>query len=119
VLIIIVTCAVLGLIVGPTTSTPAKNSKGGPSVSIGYNANSVQVTNNGSADWTVAVVYINGTPPFTFKATVDAPEVGKTISIPLSSFVTKSGDRFDPRTKALTEIWIGGSDYDFKKFTTR
>ncbi len=62
------------------------------------------------------VVYVNDTPPFTFKVTVAAPAVGAAVNIPLASFAKKDGTRFNPTATKVTQIWVGGGGRDFQSF---
>jgi hypothetical protein len=120
-LLVLVIVVVLGAITSLMDSTPsitprpAKESKT-PVVSIAHNSTAIELTNDGTPDWKTAEVYINGSPPFTYKATVAAPAVGQAVRIPLASFVKKDGERFNPATHALTEIWVGGGGYDFQSY---
>jgi hypothetical protein len=64
-------------------------------------------------------IYVNGTPPSGFRADGQLPAVGQTIRVPLRSFTTKSGDRFNPIAQAVTVVWIGGGGYDYESYTQR
>src|SRR4029450_8511024 len=68
------------------------------------------IKNDGSpeANGRSSAVYINGQPPFTYKATATFPAMGSTVHVPLRTFVQRDGTRFDPIAKAVTEVWIGG-----------
>jgi hypothetical protein len=79
----------------------------------------MEITNEGSPDWTQAEVYINGTPPFTYSLTVAAPKVGESVQLRLNDFVKSGGERFNPYTTALTSVWVGGGGYDFEAYTAR
>ena len=61
-------------------------------------------------------VYLNDMPPFTYKAVCIGPGVGKTVRVPLNTFVKEDGLRFNPKTHAVSEVWIGGAGYDYIKF---
>lgn len=97
-----------------STNTPKAGSS--PLIKLSYDDTSITISNEGSEDWNEAVVYINGDPPFTFKATMAAPKVGKSLRINLGQFIKKDGERFNPSTHALTVIWVGGNGFDFEKY---
>lgn len=61
-------------------------------------------------------VYINGMPPFSFKANCTLPTVGDKVSINVNEFIKKDGSRFNPFAYAVTEIWVGGAGYDYCKY---
>jgi hypothetical protein len=83
-------------------------------VEVAWGFNSIGIKNTGSADVVGQniTVYLNSAPPFAYKAERPAPAVGETVLIPLSDFV-KDGSRFDPRTHAVSEAWVGGAGYDY------
>jgi hypothetical protein len=86
-------------------------------VDIAYSDIDLRLQNQGSADWTTAIVYINGDPPNGFKHTVAAPKVGSAVTIPFAAFVDASGRRFDPTMTRLKNVWVGGKGYDFQGHT--
>jgi len=112
--VIVVIIAILGS--GDGSSNSPTEKKKTVAVSVTANQFVLGLRNDGSTDWTEAVVYINGTPPFTYKATVVAPKVGESITIPLSDFVKDDGERFNPIDKAVTTVWVGGSSYDYESY---
>ena len=81
----------------------------------------IRITNNGSADAVGETinVYLNGAPPFTYKAEFTFPAVGQSAEVPLVTFVKKDGERFSPLQRAVTEAWVGGGGYDYVKFGKR
>ncbi len=99
---------------GPTSTPEPK--KQTMNVQVGWSATELQITNVGATPGIVATVYINGTPPFTYRADVELPEAGKAVRIPLRQFTTKDGDRFNPLAKAVTVAWVGGGTYDYASF---
>jgi hypothetical protein len=115
-IILVIVFIILGSLGGTSGSNSGKSSRT-IKVSISIGRTELRITNLGSADWTEAIVYINGTPPFTYKQSMRAPTVGNTIAMPLLEFVTKDGDRFNPYTKAVREVWVGGSGYDYQSYT--
>lgn len=115
-----VSVGILGLlaigIVAKQASTDATPSKT-MAVRVAWSSLALQVTNNdASAAGQPMTVYINGTPPNAYKATSLVPSLGGTVELPLMGFVNRSGDRFNPMAKAVTEAWVGGGDYDFEKY---
>ena len=119
--IAIVVIGVVNTAIDSGKPPPAKSGNAGRRVNVGIEISSmaVRLTNNGSPDWTQAEVYLNGMPPFTFKATATAPPVGQSITIPLVQFVDRDGNRFNPLTKAVTSVWVGGSGYDYAETRVR
>jgi len=97
----------------PDHPSPAAHQNNTVKTSIHASQFELEFTNDGTADWTEAVIYINGAPPFTYKQTTPAPPVGESRTVRLADFV-KNGDRFNPISQAVTEVWIGGSGHDFE-----
>jgi hypothetical protein len=83
---------------------------------VAWSSMAVEVTNVSEPTGTELVVYINGTPPFAYKATSTLPRAGESVQIPLSQFVNRDGDRFNPFAKAVTVAWVGGGGYDYAKY---
>ncbi|MEP6821018.1 MAG: DUF4339 domain-containing protein [Chthoniobacterales bacterium] len=104
---------VVFIVIGMKNDSPSSSSRGKPDARVGADRFALRVTNTGSEGWRELIVYINGTPPFTYKWEGTAPAVGKTVSIPLNEFATKDGERFDPLRRKLTEAWVGGDGYDY------
>jgi hypothetical protein len=97
----------------PSSSSSSTSSSRIMNASIGASAFVLRITNNDPAAVNhEVIVYLNGTPGFTFKASGTMPAVGQSVTIPLSSF-THNGDRFDPRTMAPDYAWVGGGGFDF------
>jgi hypothetical protein len=101
-----------------TGSSAAPPGKGTLDVSVGWSAIALEITNDGSgsAAGQELIVYINGTPPFTYKAIGTVPPLGKSVEIPLRTFIQKDGTRFNPIATAVTVAWVGGGGYDYKSF---
>jgi hypothetical protein len=78
----------------------------------------LEITNAGSgaAAGQELIVYINGTPPFTYKAVSTVPPLGESVRLPLITFTQKDGTRFNPIATAVTVIWVGGGGYDYRSF---
>jgi hypothetical protein len=113
--------ATLAMIVS-IASAPGKPSTSKTyNVKLAWSALELQITNpaDSAAIGRPLTVYINGTPPFTYRADTTMPAVGESVRIPLNEFVTKGGDRFNPVTQALTVVWIGGGEYDYQSYSTR
>jgi hypothetical protein len=85
-------------------------------VRVAWNDLALQVTNVDTTAGGEMIVYINGTPPFTYRATTQVPAAGESVQIPLRGFVTKSGDRFNPMTQAVTVAWVGGGGFDYRQY---
>lgn len=88
------------------------------SVEVGRGREVLEIKNIGTPDieGKIMVVYINGSPPFAYMTACDAPAIGDTVRIPLSSFAKKDGQRFNPVAYAVREIWVGGAGYDYLSF---
>lgn len=121
IVIIVVVFGIIGMAMDGPSSSPSQPAKIQKvvSVSIKHNRAAIEITNTGTADWPEAVIYINDTPPFTYKAVIAAPPIGQAAVVRLSDFTKKDGERFNPSAYALTEIWVGGSGYDFNKYDAR
>jgi hypothetical protein len=87
-------------------------------VKVKFSMIALEITNAGSGDAAgqELIVYINGSPPFTYKATATVPPLGQSVQIPLITFTKKDGTRFSPIATAVTEIWVGGGGYDYRSF---
>jgi hypothetical protein len=83
-------------------------------VEVGASDFVLRVTNRRTENWNVMVVYINGSPPFTYKWEGQAPAVGKSTTISLREFVKENGERFDSYRTKVVEVWVGGDGYDYR-----
>jgi hypothetical protein len=103
----------IALMLSTDKSSPSKPHKT-MSVAVGKGAYVITITNLGSPELVgqTVDVYVNGTPGSGYEATCSMPAVGKTARIPLNLFV-KGRSRFDPRTQAVDELWVGGSGCDY------
>lgn len=90
-------------------------------VRVAWDDQAIAITNAGSGDAEghTVIVYLNGSPPLTYKAEATLPPVGSTVQIPLRLFATKDGERFDPYARAVTIAWIGGGGYDYQSFRAK
>jgi hypothetical protein len=118
--------AIVGVLNSPNSSTESGRSStssasGTLNVSVQVSRTALQVTNKGSesAAGQELIVYINGSPPFTYKAVATTPPVGQSVQIPLIDFTKKDGTRFNPFATAVTVIWVGGSGHDYRSFNNR
>jgi len=111
-----------------TTRTPPASLPGAShagkvlGVGVATSRTALQITNKANRDAEAGAmeVYINGTPPFTYRANSTVPAVGESVTIPLNDFVKKSsGERFNPFTQAVTDVWVGGGGYDYQSFNVR
>jgi hypothetical protein len=86
-------------------------------VTVGWNATVVRVTNNGADGVGQPIeIYVNGEPPFAFRADTTVPPQGLFVAVPLQQFVNRNGDRFNPVTQGVTVAWVGGGGYDFQSY---
>lgn len=105
---------VLAMLFSPSSPKSPEKTMG---VRVAWSALAVQITNVNAAPGRDMTVYINGTPPFTYRADSAIPAVGESVTIQLRQFTTKSGDRFNPLEKAVTIVWVGGGGYDYASFS--
>ncbi len=107
---------VVMIVVSRATAPPTPPSKT-LNASVSWSAVALQVKNSDpAAVGQELIIYINGTPPFAYRADSRVPAVGESVHLPLSRFVKKNGDRFNPLQKAVTEVWVGGGGYDYVRF---
>ena len=86
-------------------------------MTVGWNATIVRVTNNGAdAAGQPLELYVNGQPPFAFRADATVPPQGQTVVVPLQQFVNRDGERFNPVNRGVTVVWVGGGGYDFQSY---
>ena len=87
-------------------------------VTVRTSVTAVEITNHKSTEAVgrELIVYVNGQPPFTYKATSTVPPLGQHVTIPLMTFTKKDGTRFNPLATAVTVIWVGGGGYDYSSF---
>jgi len=87
-------------------------------IEVRHSNQEVTIKNTGTPDihGSSITIYLNGTPPFTYAATLTAPPVGESESAPLTSFINDKGKRFNPVSYAVMEVWVGGAGYDYAKF---
>jgi hypothetical protein len=71
------------------------------SVSISFS--NVFITNLDDFDWEGVSVYVNG---YDFTQDVRSIASGKTVSLPLMEFSTRSGDRFNPLLKKVIHVYV-------------
>lgn len=117
-LLLILLAIIIGMIVLSTVTRPDEPELKTLGVTVSWNATALRVTNaaNAGAAGHEMIVYINGQPPFTYRANSTVPAVGQTVQLPLIGFVTDDGDRFNPLAKAVTVAWVGGGGYDYASF---
>jgi hypothetical protein len=83
---------------------------------VRFDAANVGIKNSDSTNWPTLEVFINGSPPFSYRYVMAPLAPGQSIVIPLNEFAKeKSGERFDPFRYKLTSIWIGGNGFDYQE----
>ncbi len=109
--------AIRGPVQRPPTTSPSTLLE---NVSVAVSSTALRITNDGNNDAAgkEIEVYINGTPPFTYRAKVTVPVVTAAVIIPLNQF-TKGETRFNPFSQAVTDVWIGGGGYDYRSLKVR
>lgn len=86
--------------------------------SVSYDDYNVRIKNNDAVTWPELNVYINAGirgPLSGYGIRLPAIESGKSITVPLRQFTKATGERFSPTAYRVTELWIGGGDYDYQK----
>lgn len=86
------------------------------SVRVAWSDTELVLTNVGAPETHTTTIYLNGTPPNAYKATVPMPANGQQLRIPLRSFVDRNGQRFSPLTQAVTIAWVGGDGFDYASY---
>lgn len=106
---------VIAALNSPSTPSSSTNTL---HVTVRNSMSAIEITNKGSAEaeGQEVIVYINGSPPFTYKATATMPPLGQSVRIPLITFTEKDGTRFNPIATAVTVVWVGGGGYDYVNF---
>lgn len=79
-------------------------------------ANALIVRNSDDFDWGSMTIYVNGNPPFSWKATIPPMKAGEEKRFALSDFTKDDGERFQPSRYKLTEVWIGSNAFDYSKY---
>jgi hypothetical protein len=85
-------------------------------VSITVSTSEITFTNRGSPEAVGKVMDVILDSVTGYRGGFIMPEVGKSVSEPLNSFVRSNGERFDGRSRRPREVWVGGSGYDYKGF---
>lgn len=86
-------------------------------VGVAWNETTLKITNKGpDGIGAEMIIYLNGQPPFTYRADSRVPATGESVILNLRDFVKKDGERFNPFTHAVTEAWVGGGGFDYHKF---
>ena len=75
-----------------------------------------RVENLSLFDWTNVVVRLEGNSPDAFQARIGNLAAGASTKMPLTSFADATGKRFEPWKSTVSEVWLGGDAYEFRKF---
>ena len=76
----------------------------------------LRIENLNLFDWTNVVVRLEGNAPEAMAARVGRVGAGETVKVPLTNFGDGRGQRFEPWKAVVSEVWIGGDSYEFRKF---
>ena len=76
----------------------------------------LQVENLNLFDWTNVVVRLEANAPEALQARLARVPAGETVKLPLTQFSDTRGKHFEPWKSVVTEVWIGGDTYEFRKF---
>jgi len=91
-------------------------SRGTVKANIRCTDTSIIIQNKDSTAWSDITVYLNGTPPFTYRANLGAFSPGETREFPLNEFAKKNGERFNPFGMKVVQVWIGGGGFDYSNY---
>ncbi|MEI7535299.1 MAG: hypothetical protein WCK57_13105 [Verrucomicrobiae bacterium] len=86
---------------------------------ISYDDYNVRIKNVDTNDWPELNVYLNPGkwgPMSGYGIRIPSLQIGKGITIPLSQFTKDNGERFNPSAYKVTELWMGGGNFDYEKF---
>ena len=76
----------------------------------------LRVENLNLFDWTNVVVRLEANAPEALQARLARVPAGETVKLPLTQFSDTKGKHFEPWKGVVTEVWIGGDTYEFRKF---
>lgn len=76
----------------------------------------LRVENLNLFDWTNVVVRLEANAPEALQARLKRIPAGETVRVPLTHFHDTRGKHFEPWKGVVTEVWIGGDTYEFRKF---
>lgn len=76
----------------------------------------LRVENLNLFDWTNAVVRLEVNDPAAMHADLATVAAGATVRVPLVNFKDSAGKTFEPWKTVVSEVWIGGDAYEFRKF---
>lgn len=76
----------------------------------------LRVENLNLFDWTNVVVRLETNSPEALQARLARVPAGETVKLPLTNFSDTRGKHFEPWKGEVTEVWIGGDTYEFRKF---
>ena len=77
----------------------------------------VRVENLNLFDWTNVVVRLEANDPAAMHARVAGVAAGATVKVPLVNFRDGTGKSFEPWKSVVSDLWIGGDAYEFRKFS--
>lgn len=83
---------------------------------IEVNLVELRVENLNLFDWTNVVVRLEANAPEALQARLARVPAGETVKLPLTNFRDTRGKHFEPWKGVVTEVWIGGDTYEFRKF---
>ena len=76
----------------------------------------LRVENLNLFDWTNVVVRLDANSSAALQARLARVPAGETVKLPLTTFSDGKGKRFEPWKGVVSEVWIGGDTYEFRKF---
>ena len=96
---------------------PEAKKNRGPSLSIRYTDTRLYVASRESGEIESLTFYLNAPPPNTWSSKIGPIPLNREFYIPLNEFIMKDGRRFDPFAYKVTEVWAGGSGFDYARFS--
>ena len=76
----------------------------------------LRVENLNLFDWTNVVVRLEVNDPAAMHADLASVAAGATVKVPLINFKDGAGKSFEPWKSVVSEVWLGGAAYEFRKF---
>lgn len=85
--------------------------------SITFSDDRIMILNDNNFDWPVLNVYINGMPSQGYGLRIRALKQTESVTINLTDFTKQeNGEIFNPSAYRVTQLWIGGGDFDYVKY---
>lgn len=76
----------------------------------------LKLRNADNFTWANKLIRLNDDQPGSFQYRILSLEPGKTVTVPLVSFVDAGGRHFQPWNQTVTSVWLG-TEHDFHRMT--